>query len=224
MRKFNYFRLLLPLTLLTSTQVMAEPTRTFFTETSEIAAKDSVSIDLEYSFISLGTSTSIRLGKLAGEVLVNMSNTGFPGSSLGYKGALSDSLSVYGLISTVSAGTPSVSYTDVGLGVAYSVPFEDININLNGEFVTDDSNSVRGGDNTLFIKAAMQVPFTLDNSPASLIVEMVLENNDFLESGASFGVRWLPVPKLTTDFVFFVDNGSNDASGFPGYIKLNYMF
>ena len=116
------------------------------------------------------------------------------------------------------------SFTDIAVGIAYTMPMEGITFNLNGEFITDDSETLRGGDTTLFAKGAALIPLTLDNSPASLIVELVAENNDDLDTGASFGLRWVPIPRLTTDFVFYLDNGSNDATGIPGYIKLNYQF
>ena len=35
-----------------STVAAAEPTRTFFTETAEVAAQGSASLDLDYTFIS----------------------------------------------------------------------------------------------------------------------------------------------------------------------------
>ncbi len=224
MNFFRYSKGMLLLIVFASTMAQAEPSRTFFTETGAIAQPDTLSIDMEYNFDDDSNGTGIRLGKFGGEVLLNITNTGFASSSIGYKHPLQKNLSVYGLFSHLNDDSQPDSFTDIALGIAYTIPLEGVEINLNGEFITDDSETLRGGDNTLFAKAALIVPFSLDNSPASLIVELVAENNDVLDTGAAFGLRWLPMPQLTTDFVLYLDNGASDATGIPGYIKLNYLF
>jgi hypothetical protein len=102
--------------------------------------------------------------------------------------------------------------------------FKQIGINLNGEFVTDDSETLRGGDSTIFLKAAIIVPLTIDNNKTSLIAEIAAENNDNLDTGYAFGGRWQMSPQLTTDFILHFDDGRSDATGIPGYIKVNYRF
>ncbi|MDJ0882076.1 MAG: hypothetical protein QNJ56_10550 [Gammaproteobacteria bacterium] len=210
--------------LFSSSIAYAEPSRTFFSETGRTALKDSISIDLEYDFDNDATGTGIRMGKFGGEVLLNISNAEFAASSVGYKKALQENLSLYGLISHLNDDNRPESFTDIALGIAYTIPLEQVVINLNGEFITDDSDTLRGGDTTLFAKAALLVPFSLDNSPASMIIEIAAENNDELDTGAALGIRWQPALQLTTDFILYADDGNNDATGIPGYIKLNYTF
>jgi hypothetical protein len=210
--------------LLLSSAALAQPSRTFFSETGTTAIKDKVSIDLEYDFDNDANATGIRLGKFGGEVLLNITNAEFAASSIGYKREIRKDIALYGLLSYFNDSGPSDSYTDIAVGIAYTLKLKEISFNFNGEFITDDSETRRGGDNTLFLKAAALLPLTIDNSSTTLILEIAAENNDSLDTGAAFGVRWQPSQNLTTDFILYVDNGSNDATGIPGYIKLNYEF
>ncbi len=222
--RFSLYSSIFLLATFTATVTHAEPSRTFFTETNGIASQDSVSVDLEYGFDNDASCTGVRLGKFGGEVLLNITNSEFAASSIGYKRQMEPNMSLYGSVSHLNDDDLDDSFTDIALGVAYTIPLEGLKINLNGEFITDDSETLRGGDNTLFVKGALILPLNIDDSPASLIAELVAENNDALDSGAALGVRWIPVPQLTTDFVFYLDNGVDDATGIPGYIKLNYQF
>ena len=65
-----------------SSAAYAEPTRTFRSETADIATNNSVSLDLEYGVGTTASGTGVRIGALGGEVLLNNSNSGFSASSV----------------------------------------------------------------------------------------------------------------------------------------------
>jgi len=212
------------LTLVSVSTAFAAPSRTFFSETARTAPQDQISLDLEYNFDNDASGTGIRLGKFGGEVLLNITNSEFAASSLGYKKTINNDLAIYGLLSYLNDDNRADSFTDIAVGIAYTLPLKGVTFNFNGEFITDDSDTLRGGDNTLFLKIAALVPLTIDNSSADLIFELAAENNDNLDTGAAFGLRWQPSNQITTDFILYLDDGNDDATGIPGYIKLNYAF
>lgn len=210
------------LTAAISSTAYAEPTRTFFSETAETAIDGTVSIDVEYQFNESGTNTGARIGAFGGEVLLNNGNTGFATSSIGYKKIFQKDLAFYGILSYLNNDIES--FTDIALGAVYTLNLKDVSFNFNGELITDDSETLRGGDSTLFIKAAVIFPINKARTNISLIAEVAVENNDLLDTGTALGLRWQPSSRLTTDFIVFADNGVDDTTGIPGYVKLNFAF
>ncbi|MCW8956270.1 MAG: hypothetical protein OQL09_05255 [Gammaproteobacteria bacterium] len=214
-----------------SSSVYAEPTRTFFTETADIAPNGSVSLDLDYGFDDIAGGTGIRIGALGGEILLNNTQAGqgqtFVASSIGYKKVLQKNLSAYGIISYVNDDVLG-SYTDFAIGAAYTIKQKDLTININGEILSDDTGVAgfppRGGDTTLFVKGAIKLPIDNVLPNSSLIAEVALEDNDLLETQSAFGVRWEPSKRVTADLIVYVDEGTTDTIGLPGYIKLNLAF
>jgi len=211
-------------TSITST-AFAEPTRTFFSETAKTANDGSISLDLEYQFVKNGFGTGLRIGAFDGEVLLNVTNTGFAASSIGYKKMINNDIVAYGILShRNNEDNNSDSFTDIAIGAAYTLSLKNLSFNFNGEFITDDSESQWGGDNTLFLKAAMILPIKSTKFNTSFIAEVALENNDFIDTLFALGLRWKPSNRLTTDLIFHVDDGNNETSGIPGYVKLNFVF
>lgn len=210
----------------------AEPSRTFFTETADVAANGSVSLDLEYIFADTAGGTGVRIGGMGGEILLNNRNTPaggtdeFLSTSIGYKKAMQKNLAAYGILSYINDDTLAEAYTDFALGVAYTQPMDKIRININGEILTDDSKFLRG-ETVIFVKGAIQ--FDIDNllANSSLIAEVALEDSDFLETAMTLGMRWQPSKRVTTDFIIYADDGNpagDKVTGIPGYIKLNIAF
>jgi len=210
----------------------AEPSRTFFTETADVAANGSVSLDLEYIFADTAGGTGVRIGGMGGEILLNNTNSSgdngeFVSSSIGYKKTIQKNLAVYGILSYLNDDAQPDAYTDFAFGVAYTIKNKSLNANINGELITDDSDSLRGGDTTIFVKGAIE--FSIDNvlANSSLIAEMALEDSDFIETAAALGMRWQPSKRVTTDLIFYADNGNlagDTVTGIPGYIKVNIEF
>lgn len=210
-----------------TSSVYAEPTRTFFSETAKTADDGVISVDLEYQFRENGTGTGVRIAAFDGEVLLNITNSGFATSSIGYKKVIQKDLAVYAILSHLNDGNRnnnSRSFTDFALGAAYTLKLENLSLNFNGELITDDSETQRGGDTTIFLKAAAIVPINNANKNTSLIAEVALENNDFIDTLVALGLRWQPSSRLTTDLIFYVDDGTEDTTGIPGYVKLNFIF
>ena len=214
-----------------SSAAYAEPTRTFFTETADVAAKGSVSLDMEYPFIELGFGSGVRIGGMGGEILLNNTNSAgdgfeFQSTSIGYKKVLQKNLAAYGILSYINADAAPDAYTDFALGVAYTMPMDKIRININGEILTDDSESLRG-ETTIFVKGALRVDTANLVPNSSMIAEVALEDSDFLETAIALGMRWQPSKRVTTDFIIYADNGNlagDTVTGIPGYIKLNLAF
>jgi len=185
-----------------SSAAYAAPTRTLFTETAETAADSYISIDLEYQFSENGTGTAARIGAFNGEVLLNVTNSGFAASSIGYKKVIGENLAAYGILSYLNDDRITGSFLDIAIGAAYTIKSGDVTFNLNGEFITDDSETQRGGDNTIFLKGAAIIPLNTTKKDLSLIAEVALENNDFIDTSTALGIRWQPAARLTTDFIF----------------------
>ena len=216
--------------LLTSTLASladATPTRTFFAETPGIAADGSVSVDLEYSAFSTGISTGARIGAPYGEVLINNSTSVLPFTSIGYKGAIKENLAAYAILSYINieatATTTSANATDIALGISYAIENEDFTINLNGEFITDDTGAFRGAKNTIFLKSAVDIPIDYALANSSVIAELIIENNPAISNAVVLGMRWQPTESFTTDLIFYRDVDSRIFS-VPGYVKMNLVF
>ncbi|MFW2374670.1 MAG: hypothetical protein ACN4GM_16205 [Gammaproteobacteria bacterium] len=219
-----------------SSAAYAEPTRTFFAETADVATKGSVSLDLEYEFEDIGGGTGIRIGGMGGEILLNNTQYGvdetFYVSSLGYKKVIQKNLAVYGILSYYNGPVqgpgpgPAAdeSFTDFAIGVAYTLKQKLMTININGEIITDDSGTLRGDETTVFVKGAIKFPINNLLDKSSLIAEVAVEDNDTLDTASAFGLRWEPSSRVTTDLIIYVDNGVDDIIGIPGYIKLNLAF
>lgn len=215
-----------------SSAAYAEPTRTFFTETADTAAKGSVSLDMEYAFSESAGGTGIRIGGMGGEILLNNTNSAgsgdqFQSSSIGYKKAIQKNLAVYGILSYLNDDANADAYTDIALGVAFTLKQKQITFNINGELITDDSNALRGGDTTIFVKGSLKVSMDKVLPNSSMMVELALEDSDFIETASAFGFRWQPSKRVTTDLIIYVDDGNlagNTITGIPGYIKLNLAF
>lgn len=215
-----------------STSAYAEPTRTFFTETADVAAKGTVSLDMEYPFSTGGSGTGVRIGGMGGEILLNNRNTPaggeeeFLSTSIGYKKVIQKNLAAYGILSYINDDAQVEAYTDFALGVAYTLPMNNIRLNINAEILTDDSESLRT-ETTIFVKGALQVDMSQALENTSVIVEVALEDNDALETGMALGFRWQPSKRVTTDLIIYADDGNlagDTVTGIPGYIKLNIAF
>ena len=218
-----------------SSAAYAEPTRTFFTETANTAAKGSVSLDMEYGFSETASGTGIRIGGMGGEILLNNTNSAsedgqFQSSSIGYKKTIQKNLAAYGILSYLNDDANADAYTDIALGVAFTLEQKQITININGELITDDSNAtpLRGGDTTIFVKGSLEVSMDQVLPNSSMMVELALEDSDFIETASAFGFRWQPSKRVTTDLIIYVDDGDptngDSVMGIPGYIKLNLAF
>lgn len=214
----------------------AEPTRLVSQELGRVAPADSVSADLEYVFLSTGVTGGLRIGAFGGEVLLNARNTAaLDGSdlaitNLGYKVPIGPGVAVYGLLSYARVGAPgggaSVSATEIGLGLAYTLREGPLTVNVNPEILTDDDNAFRGGDTTLFIRggALYALPVRMPGR-LSLLGEIILENSDVLDTTINLGARWEPRKDVTIDFVMFNDQGdAGDVQGIPGAVKVNIAF
>ena len=227
MNKIIHFVLFLSLLAITTISAQAADTsRIFFEQTATTLAKDTVSVDLEYSFISAAPATGVRVGAFGGEVMLNSAAdtvSGFTFSSVGYKRSLQKGLSAYGIISYFDDEATAVSSTDIALGVAYTLKTGDITLNVNPEFVTSDDVAIRGGKNTVFVKGS--AAFNLKDTGTSLVAEVILNNNSFVETGINLGARWQPKNNVTVDLIVYSDAGANGSTkGLPGYIIVNMLF
>lgn len=217
-----------------SSAAYAEPTRTFFTETADVAAKGSVSLDMEYPFDNNGTGigTGVRIGAMGGEILLNNSNSAGPNgefvsNSIGYKKTIQKNLAAYGILNYYNDDAFGDAVTDIALGVAFTLEQKQMTININGELITDDSGTLRGDETTIFLKGSLKVSMDQVLPNSSFIAELALEDNDFIETASAFGIRWQPSKRVTTDLIVYIDNGdpaSEKITGIPGYIKLNLAF
>jgi hypothetical protein len=213
----------------------AAPTRLVTQELGRVAPADSISADLEYLFLSTGITGGLRIGAFRGEVLLNARNTAaLDGSdlaitNLGYKASVGRDLAVYGLMSYLRVDPPvgaSVSATEFGVGLAYTLRQGALTFNLNPELLTDDDNAFRGGDTTIFVRggALFELPLRMSGK-LSLLGEVTLENSDFLDTTINLGARWELRKDVTIDFVLFNDQGdAGDEQGIPGALKVNIAF
>ena len=203
----------------------ANTSRLFFEQTATTLAKDAVSVDLEYSFISAAVATGLRAGVLGGELMLNTASdnlSGFSYSSMGYKRSIGDGLSAYGIISYFDQEIPAFSATDIALGFAYTQKVGDISFNINPEIVTDDAG-LRGDKNTVFLKGS--VALALKDTGTSLVAEVILNNNSFIERVINLGARWQPKNNLTVDLIIYSDaDADGTTKGVPGYIIVNMLF
>lgn len=230
MNKTIHSLLFVSLSAVATASAHAADTSRFFTgETSTTLSSGAASIDLEYSFISLGFESGIRAGALGGEIMLNSASdphSGFFNSGIGYKKSIAKDLAAYGVISHYDDGTVGNSATNFALGAAYTMKTGGITLNINPELVTDDGGlNGRGNKSTLFIKGL--AAYKLNNMPVSLVAEIVLDNNSFVERNINLGVRWQPKKNLTVDVVVYHDDGipANDPiTAIPGYIIINYLF
>ncbi len=207
-----------------SSAAYAEPTRTFSSETADIAANGSASLDLEYGTGTTAGGTGVRIGAFGGEVFLNNNNSGFASSSIGYKAAFQKNLAGYAIFSYLDDG--AVATTDIALGVAYTIKMKAVTFNINGEFITDDAN-IRGGNTTIFVKGAIKFPINKALPSSSLIAEITAENNDAIDGTIDLGLRWSPSKRVTADIMFYVGNetpNADDTIGIPGAITLNVAF
>lgn len=230
---------------ISSSAVIAEPTRTFFTETAEVAAQGAASLDLDYAFTSDGFGTGVRFGAAGGEIQINAKSvtdpSGFRSTSIGYKRILQPQLAAYGVLSYTNdainaPGPGNYSATDFALGLAYTMQVganaqaanSGITLNFNVELVTDDEGlQGRGAETTLFAKAAAVIPTNQLVANTDFIVEVGLEDSDVLDTQASLGFRWQPAKNITTDLIVYADDGdpvADPATGIPGYVKVNIAF
>lgn len=224
--------------LLFLTQVVsAEPSRVFFQETTAIEKQGSISLDVDYPFSSNGLTAGLRIGAFGGVVLINSHSnlatyTGFQTSSAGFKKMINKQIAAYGVLSYFN--NPADSGTDYAIGIAYTGSNGTLSYNLNPELISDNNqNTVRGGNDTLFLKGAISVPLTsLKVGNASAIAEVILENNSDLDTVTNLGLRWIPRKDVTLDFVLYSDRGSPAVNGnakdynrgIPGMIKANILF
>lgn len=213
--------------------VFAEPSRMFSQETSAIETDGSVSLDLDYAFLSYGWNTGLRMGAFDGVLLINSNpetgtNMGLVGSSIGFKKLIQDNIAAYGVVSYYADAVDS--YSDFAIGATYTAKSGTLTYNINPEFITDKLSGNRGTKNTVFVKGSVLFPLTqVKTGKASVIAELNLENNDALDSIVNLGLRWAPKKNMTMDFVVYSDRGSpggvdNNEKGLPGWIKVNLEF
>lgn len=210
----------------------AEPTRLFSQETAEVSKELSVDLDYNTAPNSVGLAGGLRIGAAGGEVLVNsrnpldLSGSGFVGSSIGYKRALKPQLALFGAIAHDNPeGAPST--TDVAIGAAYTMRINpQLLLNASAEFVTDDDGgNGRGDENTLFLKLGAGYGIPTNAGRVTLIGEVILEDNDLLDTVFNLGVRWEARRNVTVDFVVVNDRGDlGSDSGLPGAVRVNIAF
>lgn len=228
MKKYALHLLVGSATALAASLVQAEPTRLFSQETAEVSKE--VSVDLDYVG-SNGLAGGLRAGAFGGEVLVNSKNnldlasSGFAGGNVGYKRMIIPNLALYGILAYDNPeGAPST--TDFAIGAAYTMRIQELLLNANLEYVTDDEGfNSRGDEATVFIKlgAGYGIPSTAGRF--TLIGELVLEDNDVLDTVLNLGVRWEVRPNINVDFVVVNDAGDNgENTGLPGAVRLNIAF
>jgi hypothetical protein len=217
-------------TALAASLAQAEPTRLFSQETAEVSKE--VSVDLDYvAFGSNGLAGGLRIGAFGGEVLVNSKNnldlagSGFNGGNIGYKRTIMPNLAAYAMLAHDNPdGAPST--TDFAIGAAYTMRIQQLLLNANLEYVTDDDAvNGRGDEATMFIKlgAGYGIPSTAGRF--TLIGELVLEDNDVLDTVFNLGVRWEVRRNINVDFIVVNDRGDNGGNnGLPGAVRLNIAF
>jgi len=172
--------------------------------------------------------------------LPNFASTGFDTPHIGYKMVIMPNLAAYGILSHYNDPAPNTdSVTDFAIGAAYTMNFGGGSVGVDAQLITDDGGATdpvtglpvggngRGGDTTLFIKGAGLINVSNAPNKLSLVGEVILENNDVLETMINLGVRWSPTKNVTADFVLYHDDG-NDANdsmtGIPGAVRLNVAF
>jgi hypothetical protein len=228
MKKYALQLLIGSATALAASFAQAEPTRLFSQETAEVSKE--VSVDLDY-LGSNGLAGGLRIGAFGGEVLVNskhnldLANSGFSGGNIGYKRMIIPNLALYGILAHDNPdGAPST--TDFAIGAAYTMRIQQLLLNANLEYVTDDDGvNGRGDESTMFIKlgAGYAIPSTAGRF--TLIGELVLEDNDALDTVFNLGVRWEVRRNINVDFVVVNDRGDNGGNnGLPGAVRLNIAF
>jgi hypothetical protein len=228
MKKHTLHLLVASATALAASLVQAEPTRLFSQETADVSKE--VSVDLDYVG-SNGLAGGLRIGAFGGEVLVNsknnldLANSGFTGGNVGYKRTIMPNLALYGILAHDNPdGAPST--TDFAIGAAYTMRIQQLLLNANLEYVTDDDNvNNRGDESTMFIKlgAGYGIPSTAGRF--TLIGELILEDNDVLDTVFNLGVRWEVRRNINVDFVVVNDRGdAGGNNGLPGAVRLNIAF
>ncbi len=205
------------------------PTRLLSQEMGHVAPDQSFSVDLDYQFTSTGLDGGLRIGAFGGEVLIDSKSlTDFDGSTLaftniGYKANVAKNFAAYGLISYINVdnGTTSNSFTDFGIGVAYTIDVgSGLSFNVNPELLTDDTG-IRGKDTTFFLRGGVKYDLPV-KTKVSLIGEVALEDNDVLDTAVNLGARWEPRKGVTIDFIIYNDMGDNGSTkGGPGAIRAN---
>jgi hypothetical protein len=218
------------LLLLAATSAQAEPTRLFSQEIAE--ATKEVSVDLDYGLAgSVGLAGGLRIGAFGGEVLVNAKNdldlagSGFSGGNIGYKRVVVPNLAVFGVLAHDNPdGAPST--TDFAIGAAYTMRMKELLLNASLEYVTDDDGvNGRGDDNTMFLKLGAGYAIPSNAGRFTVIGELVLEDNDALDTVFNLGLRWEVRRNINVDFVIVNDRGDNGSrSGLPGAVRLNLAF
>jgi hypothetical protein len=216
------------LLMLAATCAQAEPSRLFSQETAEVTKE--ISVDLDYVG-SLGLAGGLRIGAFGGEVLVNAKNdldlagSGFSGGNIGYKRVVMPSLALYGILAHDNPDN-APSTTDFAFGAAYSVRMKELLLNANLEYVSDDDGvNGRGDESTLFLKLGAGYAVPTHSGRFTLIGELVLEDNDVLDTVFNLGVRWEVRRNINVDFVVVNDRGDNGSrNGLPGAVRLNIAF
>ena len=209
----------------------AEPSRLFAQETAEVG-KD-ISVDLDYGLTgSVGLAAGVRIGAFGGEVLVNAKNdldlagSGFSGGNLGYKRqVIMPNLALFGFLAHDNPDN-APSTTDFAIGASYTMRMKELLLNGSVEFVTDDDGvNGRGDDNTLFLKLGAGYAIPSNAGRFTIIGELVLEDNDVLDTVFNLGVRWEVRRNINVDFVVVSDRGdAGSRSGLPGAVRLNLAF
>ena len=239
----NNYSVLTMCVLLASTlsSVQAEPTRTFFFETPEISAVGLVSIDIEYPFLSGGTtfgqasatsldvsgttggtSASIRIGTENGELFLNNTRTNLITTSIGFKGAIKENIAIFSTLSHSNFEATNSSFTEFSVGITSAIKMETLTLTANTELIID-SSSTSGSDHILFVTGAIKYPTNnlLENS--SVIAELRLDDNSAVETFITAGLRWQPTKRLTADLIVYSKQG-NSIVAIPGYVILNFAF
>lgn len=205
----------------------AQSSRIFFEQTANTLSKNTASVDLEYSFLSAGLATGVRAGAFGGEVMLNTASdaiSGFSFTSIGYKASIQKGLAAYGIVSYFDEEVSNFNATDFAVGIAFTQRNGAVTFNINPELVTDDVG-LRGLDNTIFVKGS--VMFDLKDTDTSLVAEVILENNDFLDTVINLGARWKPKNNIHVDMIVYSDAGDlggGSVTGIPGYLIVSMLF
>jgi hypothetical protein len=232
MKKHPWKLLLGSTALAAASVVQAEPpTRLFVQETGEVSKEMSIDLDYNLGPSSSGLAGGLRIGAFGGEVLLNsktdlsLDGSGFDGSNIGYKAMVMPNLAAYGILSHEKVeGFPST--TNFAIGASYTMRIDRLMLNGNVEYVTDDQGfNGRGDESTLFLKGGVGYLIPSNYGRFTAIGELVLEDNDFLDTVVNLGLRWEPRKNISVDFVLVNERGDNGSmNGLPGAVRLNIVF
>ncbi len=218
------FLFLMPFTV---ANVGAEPTRQFFLEKTDVTEPNTLSIDVynttfQNTFFNNAQNRNIveiRAHLLRGELMVSP-------SFIGYKRGVKPNLAAFGKVFLDSDTDNTSSFRG---GAAYDMKInEEFSLGLNGEgmFDTDSNIGVIGSVGGYF-ELPKTEGFGAKKLQIGLEVSISLDEDD-TDAGVLIGLRWIPIPLATIDFIFFNDAGGNNAPDSsiqtPAGVRANLSF